>query len=510
MLRRSNIMKIINFSITPKTAVANGADIISASAVIMNGNDYVSNEPIVFRITSGSAIFSNGLSSIVVSSNSLGAVSARLIDTVAETIVVEIALQSDVSVHDSLAATFTPSDNRVDNIGLLLVSDDARADGEDQNLALLQTFSGAVPVPGTDVSLSLTNGAVFISGEKTAKIKTDSKGQASLPFTSTTPGKSKLTAWLPNDISVYNSVTANFESASPDISLVLDVVSDNAQANGNAVNRLCATVTDSDTHKPLSGQEVTFTVNTGRAFFDNGAVSYRAVTDSNGETYAAVRDDTVETVDLSAEAGGKTAAASVHFKQTLSPLRIERVYNLNKTFPAGGPSTAWLEAKFSASAVGGSGTYSWAIDSEDVEVVYHNENSHKADFKFARNLPAYGSYTITLTDTETLEQDSYTFNLNVFFTHYADPKFYLVMLGIGFGNCPSTDELKRLYSDWGNMTPYGFVLDQNWGWYWTSDSNILTQTKIRLTDGYVASGLEQIIACCYSQVHRVGSPAGID
>jgi len=510
MLRRNNIMEIVNFSITPKTAIANGADSISASAVIMNGKDYVSNEPIVFSITSGSAIFSNGLPSIVVTSNSLGEVTARLADMTAETVVVEIALQKTPAVRVSRPVTFTPSDNAVDTIELLLAVDNAKADGEDQNLALLQTYSGAIPVPGTDVSLSLTNGAVFISGEKTAKIKTGSKGQASLPFTSTTPGKSKLTAWLTNDISVYNLVTANFKSASPDISLVLDVVSDNAQANGNAVNRVCAMVTDSDTHKPLYGQEVTFTVTSGRAFFDNGAVSYRAATDSNGEAYAAVRDDTVETVDLSAEAGGKTAAASVHFKQTLSPLRIERVYNLNKTFPAGGPSTAWLGANFSASAVGGSGTYSWAIDSADVDVIYHNDNSYKSEFTFARNLPAYGSYTITLTDTETHEQDYYTFNLNAFFTHYADPQLYLAMLVIGFGNCPSTDELKRLYRDWGNMTPYGFVLDQNWGWYWTSDSNILSQTKIRLTDGYVASGLEQIIACCYSRVHRVRSPAGID
>lgn len=205
------VMEITNFVLTPNTAVANGTDNITASAVVMNGNDYVSNEPVVFSVTTGSAIFSNGLSSIVVSSNILGAVSARLVDTTAETIVIEIALQNDAAIHDSLAATFTPSDNSVDTINLLLTIDNAKADGEDQNQVELQTLSGAVPVSGASVSLKLTNGAVFISGENTAKIKTDSNGRASLPFTSTTAGQSKLTAYLEENLAIYNSVTATFD-----------------------------------------------------------------------------------------------------------------------------------------------------------------------------------------------------------------------------------------------------------------------------------------------------------
>lgn len=204
-------MEIVKFSITPKTAVANGVDQISASAVIMNGNDYVANEPVVFSITSGSAIFSNGSSSIEVLSNSLGAVSASLVDTVAEKIVIEIALQNDASVHNSLAAMFTQSDNIVDTLNLLLTIDGANADGEDQNQVELQTLSGAIPVSGTSVSLTLTNGAVFISGDKEAKIKTGSNGRASLPFTSMTAGQSKLTAYLDDNIAVYNSVTAVFK-----------------------------------------------------------------------------------------------------------------------------------------------------------------------------------------------------------------------------------------------------------------------------------------------------------
>ncbi|MFP1860815.1 Ig-like domain-containing protein [Lonsdalea quercina] len=204
-------MEITNFVLTPNTAVANGTDKISASADIMNGKNYISNEPVVFSITTGSAIFSNGLSSIVVSSNSLGAVSASLVDTTAETIVIEIALQSDTAIHNSLAATFTPSHNSVDTINLLLTIDDAKADGEDQNQVELQTLSGTVPVSGASVSLTLTNGAVFISGENTAKITTDSNGRASLPFTSTTAGQSKLTAYLAENIAVYNSVTATFK-----------------------------------------------------------------------------------------------------------------------------------------------------------------------------------------------------------------------------------------------------------------------------------------------------------
>ncbi|WP_277973315.1 Ig-like domain-containing protein [Pantoea agglomerans] len=496
-------MEIANFIITPNTAVANGADEISASAVIMNGRDYVSDEPVIFTITTGSAIFLNGLSSITVSSDSLGAVSASLVDTTAENIVVEIALQSDAAIHDTLTATFTQSDNTADTINLLLVVDDARADGEDQNQVELQTLSGAVPVTSIGVSVALTNGAVFISGDKTAKIKTDSKGRASLPFTSTTSGESKLTAYISDNIAVYNSVTATFVSASPETGLVLDVVSDHAQANGNAVNRVRATVTDRDTQKPLSGQAVTFTITSGSAVFDNDSISYSTTTNGNGEAYASVKDNAVETVTLSAGTGDKTATATIHFSQDYAPLKIVQVYNRNKTFPAGGPSTAWLGADFFALAAGGSGEYSWTIDSEYIDVTFFKENNYKAEFIFNKDLPDYGSYTITVIDSITNEQDSYVFNLNAYFTHYADPKFYAEMLLIGFHLCPTTDELLSLYSDWGNMSPYGFIIDQSWGWYWTSDSNLLIQSKVRLVDGKVTKGLDQVIACCYSNVYKI-------
>jgi len=472
-------MEIVNFSITPKTAVANGADIISASAVIMNGNDYVSNESVVFSITSGSAIFSNGLSSIVVSSNSLGAVSASLVDTTAETVVVEIALQSNAAIHDTLTATFTQSDNTADTINLLLVVDDARADGEDQNQVELQTFSGAIPVASTDVSVALTNGAVFINGDKAAKIKTDSKGRASLPFTSTTAGESKLTAYLSDNIAVYNSVTATFVSASPEVGLVLDVVSDNAQANGNAVNRVRATVTDSDTHKPLSGQAVTFTVTSGSAVFDNDSISYSATTDSNGEAYASVKDNTVETVTLSAVGGDKTATATIHFSKDYAPLKIQRVYNTNKNFEIGHPVTAWTGAELTFEATGGSGEYTWNVNYPE-ELHPENTLAKSVNMSFTDRTTINRQYIIEVTDNVTGGTDSYRFSLSVFFERFGIYEFYSVLSPSDY---PSENDLISLYNDWGNMGSYTGWLDKGRSLYWTNHIILLQTLAVNMRNG---------------------------
>lgn len=481
MLRRSNVMEIVNFSITPKTAVANGADIISASAVIMNGNDYVSDKPVVFTITTGSAIFSNGLSSIVVSSNSLGAVSASLVDTTAETVVVEIALQSDASIRDSLTATFTRSDNTADTISLLLAVDDARADGEDQNQVELQTLSGAVPVSGTSVSVALTNGAVFISGDKTAKIKTDSKGRASLPFTSTTAGESKLTAYLSDNIAVYNSVTATFVSASPELSLALDVVSDNAQANGNAVNRVRATVTDSDTHKPLSGQVVTFTVTSGSAVFDNDSATYSATTDSNGEAYASVKDETVESVIITTATGDKTATGTVHFSQEYSPLKIDRIYNKNKIFLSGHPLIAWKNAELFISVSGGSGNYSCG-GSNGISATIYDSNTVLVVFSLSDEIDC----TITLTDNVTSENIKHTLHLETYYIEVGDWYTFYPSMKNSYGvDYPSVQDLVSLYEEWGDMSLYPeWIPQERDGCYWASSEKASSAPVVNLKNGH--------------------------
>ncbi|MFP1722719.1 Ig-like domain-containing protein [Lonsdalea quercina] len=463
-------MIIENFTLTPNSAIANGADLVSASAVVMNGNSYVSGEPVVFSITSGSAVFSNGLSSIVVSTNSLGAVSASLVDTIAETVVVEVALQNDASVHSSLAATFTQSSNKTDTLNLLLTVDDAKADGEDQNLVELQTFSGAIPVPSVGVSVALTNGAVFINGLNTADITTDSKGRASLPFTSTTAGKTRLTAYLQDNIVVYGSVTATFVSATPstDVSLVLNVVSDNAQANGKSVNRVCATVTDNTTLKPLSGQTVMFTITSGSATFDNDSTTYSTTTDSDGNAYASVKDTKVESVTIRAAVGDKTATATVHFSQETTPLNIQRIYNVNQTFPSGGPTVAWNNAQFSMDVSGGSGNYSWSITEGNDVLSVVSSSGHTGVFKFSQSRSSVNpdkEYNIHVSDTDTGETVDYTFTIDLYFTEFGDLYWYT-----NPNEFPTTNEFNRLLNEWGFMIPYdGWVTDENNGWYWTSE-----------------------------------------
>lgn len=472
-------MKIVNFKIEPATAVANGADAISADAVIMNGEEYVSNEPVVFSITTGSALFSNGSSSIIILSNSLGAVSASLVNTIAETVVVEIALQRDASTHESQAATFTPSDNTVDTINLLLSIDGAKADGEDQNRVELQALSGAIPAASTAVSVGLTNGAVFINGDKTSDIKTDSAGRASLPFTSTTAGESTLTAYLSDNIAVYNSVTATFVSVSPNLALVLDVVSDNARANGSAVNRVLATVTDLNTQKPLQGQEVIFTITGGTAVFDDGSASHIVTTDSSGEVYASVKDETVESVTITAYSGDVKEKATVHFSRDYSPLQIGRVYNTNKSFQTGHPVTAWVGAELILSANGGSGKYNWNVNYPE-ELQPESLSGESVRMFFTDSAFPNKEYVIEVTDDVTGENSSYRFSLNVFFTEFGIDTYYDLLNHLKY---PSQNELVALYNDWGRMDAYpGWLLRGN-PYYWTNYAGPIQARVINMLNG---------------------------
>lgn len=65
-----------------------------------------------------------------------------------------------------------------------------------------------------------------------------------------------------------------------------------------------------NTHKPLSGQAVTFSITGGSATFDDGSNSYSATTDSNGEAYASVKYTTAESVIITAVTSNSAATVN--------------------------------------------------------------------------------------------------------------------------------------------------------------------------------------------------------
>lgn len=88
------------------TALANGSDTNTATAILMNGNQYVSGATIEFRLLTGSAIFSDGTQIKQVTTNSLGAAVVEYTDTVGETISVLAIMKDDATVYNTATSSF--------------------------------------------------------------------------------------------------------------------------------------------------------------------------------------------------------------------------------------------------------------------------------------------------------------------------------------------------------------------------------------------------------------------
>lgn len=489
-----SVMYITDFTINPQSVVADGVESITASAVIMNENSYVSDEPVRFTIKNGAALFSNGSSSIVILSNTLGAVSASLTDTIEETVAIELSLQNDKSVYDVLSATFTNSVSNVDNISLFLLKDRAKADGTDENEVVIQSLSGSMPVAGAEVTAALSNNGVFINGESRAIIKTNSNGKATLPFFSTKAGTCVFTVYLSDNIAVYNSIVASFTAVSPSISLKLDVLSDNAHANGAAVNCIKATVTDDDKGTPLSEKVVTFSLNSNSAAFENGSDLYNTTTDSRGEAYASLSDTKAEEVSVTVMCEDMKEKTLVHFSENNYPLSIGSFYNKNKKFSPINSIIIWEGAEVFFSASGGSGDYSWSVDGS-VQIV----GSSSSDILQLKIYTSSNSkFSVILKDNltgDTLERTIYTeamlYNFGKWEVYIPTNRHYA-----------SVEDLQTLFNQWGDMSAYeGWIPSGKDGYYWALSDESASAPVVNLINGTVSARETQsdltVCGCAY-------------
>lgn len=471
-------MEIINF-VTTSSATANGVDKNSAKAVVMNGGDYANSVSVVFFVT-GAAQFENGTNSITVTSNVLGEVAIQFVDTVAENVTVLCSLKDDSSVSVSGISSFSQSSGDVDNIYMILTADDAKADGEDTDVAELQTLNGNIPVPNVTVGLTVNHGATLINGQSTGQVVTNSHGRASVSFMNSQPGSVTLTAYLDDNLSINNKINANFESAEPNVSLVLSIENDGAYANGQALNQVMAVVTDADSGQPLTDEEVIFTITSGNALFTNDTKALTVTTTADGVAYAALKDNTVETVTVTAKAGGRAQSVSPHFSQNLPSLVISRVYNKNKSFAANGPTTAWVNAEFNIEANGGSGHYTWSVQQGEGSLTIIPSSEHIATLSFNAS-QGRGQYIVRVTDEETNLYLDYTFSINIYFYEYGHWEH-----GQNVPSYPSDSQLTALYDEWGDMVVYsGWLTQDNSPFYWTSKVDYNHTYAINLRTGSI-------------------------
>lgn len=260
----------------------------------------------------------------------------------------------------------------------------------------------------------------------------------------------------------------------------LDALADNANADGNATNRLQYSIYDTATLVGVSGETVLFRVTKGNAKFTNGTTQFRTTTDSDGLAIAELTDTTAETVTVSVTStnypttpltkdvnfikGGKLSISSVTTKE-------------GRVFAKEQPTIAWNGAVIVVHLSGGSGSYTWSVTGAGLAL---NEIlSDGAELVFSSSATTATTYAITATDQATLDSVSYSFILEDFYESFGSKVFYV---GTDVKKLPSPEQLINLWSQWGPMSNYAHWTDHTQV-YWTNENNLIVATVVNLDTG---------------------------
>lgn len=478
-----------NFSDIKTTtgAKADGKSKNNISFTLMNGSDYAKAIKVKLSLSNNALFSENNMPEVELTTNTLGYAGAAFTDMTAEEVTVSMVMSDNEDVNATAVVNFMQADQKVKSIFLLVQEDDAKADGTEQNVVAMQAFDAVAtdtdmqPVMSVTLGLSLSNGAIFQDGSnKTTVTTSDDDGTASLSFTNITTGKTKVTAFLPSNLSISQEIDFNFKEVKPDVSTTLAVTSNNAIANGKSFNQIEATVLNKSTNKPESNISVTFTISNGSSTFIDGATTFTNTSDAEGKVYARLISQTAGTSNVVAQTyTGASNSEYVDFTENYSELEIVRIYNEVKSFSESGLTTAWPNATFYVEASGGSGDFTWNVN-EESEVKFENQDNFTAIFIFTSNAGPNKTYTITVTDNVTKKYTTHTFTLDAFFSSFGDWNTYNLLSKAQY---PSIAELTSLYNEWGDMSKYAGWLIENGYNYWTNTETLGWVKTINLKTG---------------------------
>ncbi|WP_158784758.1 Ig-like domain-containing protein [Pantoea sp. BAV 3049] len=467
---------------------ADGKEMNSFTATIVNGTTYADNVEITATLTGNALFASNKTNKVSLITNNQGVINEQFYDSTAETVDVHIELATDKSVSATTSSVFIPVNAVVEKLLLIITRDDALADGVSENELLIQTVTtDGIPVPSTPVVISLSGGAQFVEGkEASLEITTsDDDGTASLAFTNTNSGTTKVVAYVKGKLSIEEEADATFKEVKPILNTVLKVIANNAIANGQAFNQVEATVTSQETSNPVSGISVTFHVDGNAATFSDGATNFTTITDGDGKAYARLISKQPEDSDtVTAETyTGRSNSVFIDFQEDYPDLSIVRVFNLIKTFSGTGPTVAWPDATFYVQVAGGSGDYKWSSNSSS-DLIYEasGEHSDEAAFTFSSNATHDKEYTITVQDIKTNNISSISFSLEAFFTTFGTWKQYDWLTPSEY---PSLGELTALFAEWGDMSKYNGWLIPGGKHYWSNTEVLGFAEAVNLVDGKI-------------------------
>lgn len=118
-------------------AIANGQDQNTITVLVMNDNEYVSNEVVVLDVTGGSALFPNNSKHCEITTNSIGTGSVFLTSTLVGDVTITGKLSSNPNIKQDVTCYFSGNDNV--NVSIEIKKNNADADGNSLNTLLIKT-----------------------------------------------------------------------------------------------------------------------------------------------------------------------------------------------------------------------------------------------------------------------------------------------------------------------------------------------------------------------------------
>lgn len=244
-----NTARIVSGGIT---VIANNAptDGLSSNrvgvAVIDQFNNPVPNQTVHLSATNGAHIAESA------QTNVQGWLEAPLTSTTAGDSIVTASINGS---DQPVLVTFTADGDsaKIADGALKMTVDNAVANGTTMNTVQATVTDGSGnPVDGAEVTFDADNGATI-----SASGTTDTEGTVSVTMTSTTAGISKVTATVNGGTQSVDATFMADEKTANIVAGALTVIADNATANGIAVNRIQAMVTDGH-NNPVPGVAVAF------------------------------------------------------------------------------------------------------------------------------------------------------------------------------------------------------------------------------------------------------------
>ena len=268
--------------------LANGSDRHTVNVRVEDqfGN-VLPEQTVTFTVTKGAAVFANAGQSADIRTDAHGMAEVDLSSTVADASTVEAKINQS---SDSKTVNFIADVSTAQIAELVVTQDGSVADGSTANtLRVKVTDAFGNALAGQTVSVTAGNGATV-----SPTVITGPDGTVEISVTSQTAGVSAVTATI-NSSSQSQNVTFIADVSTAKIA-ELEVIRDNAVADGSTANTLQVKVTDANGNT-LAGQTVSVTAG-------NSATVAPTVTTQP--------DGTVEIIVTSQTAGTSTVTASIN------------------------------------------------------------------------------------------------------------------------------------------------------------------------------------------------------